>query len=855
VKLFKDEKDTKGRIIMSCMTQAADGMRISIDDPEARAFRAGIIEWLMVNHPHDCPVCDEGGECHLQDMTVMSGHVYRGYRFTKRTHRNQDLGAFLNHEMNRCIQCYRCVRFYRDYAGGRDFEVQGCHDNVYFGRSSDGALENEFSGNLAEVCPTGVFTDKTLKAHYSRKWDLRTAPSVCVHCGVGCNTTPGERYGILRRIRPRYNGEVNGYFLCDRGRFGYEFVNGGGRIRGTLLRKGADLSPVPPEEALAKAAEAMRGVVAVGIGSTRASLETNFALRSLVGAENFFLGVPDTHLTLLRLMADTLRESPAPSASIKDARESDAGIVLGEDVWNTAPILALNMRQAARSVPAAEAMRQKRINRWDDTALREAIRGRKGPFFIATPEPTGLDDSMARAYRSAPQEIARLGFAIAHEIDPSAPSVPSLADDEKERAALIAGALKGASRPLVVCGAGLGSIEIIHAAANLARALKIAGSDARLSLVFPDANSFGAALLARGGLEAAGRAIGEKGARALVVAEADIFRNAPASFCSRLLGSVPHLIALDHSMNPTVEKAGIILPTASFAESSGTLVSSEGRAQRFFAVFPPPSTARDCWRWLGEIAHAAGLTPRGWESLDEVIYAIATEIPDLAGIKDAAPGTGFLAQGMRIPRDPHRTSGRTSMYAHIDVREPKPPSDADSPMAYTMEGLLTPPPPALIPRFWSPGWNSDQSMNRFQIEVGGPLRGGDPGTRLFEPRPGAAGRYFTEVPGSFTPSVDSILLVSRHHTFGSEELSGISAAIRTRVPLPYIALCAEDAKRLRLEEGGSARIFPADSPSGEIAAATLTVVIREMPRGIGSVPYGVPGMPWIALPIRVKVTP
>ncbi len=134
VKLYKDEADTRGRIVMSCMTPVTDGMRISIEDPEARTFRGQVTEWLMVNHPHDCPICDEGGECHLQDMVVMTGHAYRRYRFTKRTHRNQDLGPFLNHEMNRCIQCYRCIRFYRDYAGGRDLEALGAHDDVYFGR-------------------------------------------------------------------------------------------------------------------------------------------------------------------------------------------------------------------------------------------------------------------------------------------------------------------------------------------------------------------------------------------------------------------------------------------------------------------------------------------------------------------------------------------------------------------------------------------------------------------------------------------------------------------------------------------------------------------------------------------------
>ena len=224
---------------MSCMTPVTENLRISIDDPEVKAFRAGIIELLMLNHPHDCPVCDEGGECHLQDMTLMTGHIYRRSRFKKRTYRNQDLGPFLNHEMNRCIHCYRCVRFYRDYAGGRDLEAYASHHHVYFGRHEDGVLQNVFSGNLAEICPTGVFTDKTFKRHFTRKWDLQTAPSVCVHCGLGCNIIPGERYGTLRRIRNRYNEEVNGYFLCDRGRFGYEFVNDPRRIREPFMSEKA----------------------------------------------------------------------------------------------------------------------------------------------------------------------------------------------------------------------------------------------------------------------------------------------------------------------------------------------------------------------------------------------------------------------------------------------------------------------------------------------------------------------------------------------------------------------------------------------------------------------------------------
>ena len=235
------EGNEKSEIAMACMTEAQEGTKMDIFDEEAIRFRAEMIELMMLSHPHDCPVCDEGGECHLQDMTVMTGHSYRRYRGKKRTFRNQDLGPFVTHELNRCITCYRCTRFYNDYAGGRDFGVFGLRNQVYFGRAESGTLESEFSGNLIEVCPTGVFDDKPFSRRYTRKWDLQTAPSVCPDCGLGCTTTLSARYGELRRVQGRFNRDVNKMFLCDRGRFGFEFVNAPERVR--VARIAADLLP------------------------------------------------------------------------------------------------------------------------------------------------------------------------------------------------------------------------------------------------------------------------------------------------------------------------------------------------------------------------------------------------------------------------------------------------------------------------------------------------------------------------------------------------------------------------------------------------------------------------------------
>ena len=316
------EGKEKSEIAMACMTEAQEGTKMDIFDEEAVRFRAEMIELMMLSHPHDCPVCDEGGECHLQDMTVMTGHSYRRYRGRKRTFENQDLGPFVTHELNRCITCYRCTRFYNDYAGGRDFGVFGLRNQVYFGRAESGTLESEFSGNLIEVCPTGVFDDKPFSRRYSRKWDLQTAPSVCPHCGLGCTTTLSARYGELRRVQGRFNRDVNKMFLCDRGRFGFEFVNAPQRVRTARAaaglmggQAGGQAAVMDGELALDAAAGLLRGRRAVGFGSPRASLEANYALRALVGPANFYLGMSDGDDRLVGAVLE-IAADPSPAAGL-----------------------------------------------------------------------------------------------------------------------------------------------------------------------------------------------------------------------------------------------------------------------------------------------------------------------------------------------------------------------------------------------------------------------------------------------------------------------------------------------------------------------------------------------------------
>lgn len=848
VKQFRDERDTRGRLVMACMTPAAQGTRISIEDPDAREFRTSVGEWLMVHHPHDCPVCDEGGECHLQDMTVMDGHTYRRYRGHKRTFRNQDLGPFVNQEMNRCIQCYRCVRFYKEYAGGRDFDVQFLRDRVFFGRHADGILESEFSGNLVEVCPTGVFTDKTLKPHFTRKWDERTAPSVCVHCSIGCNTIPGERYGRLRRIRARFNGEVNGYFLCDRGRYGYGFVNSDRRLRSPLVGRGSERTMSAASDAVAQAASWLGpDARIVGIGSPRASLEANFALRALVGADRFFSGMADVEHRLVSSIVRILQNGPAPSASLHDVEQSDAVFILGEDVTSTAPMLALALRQSVRRQPMAIAAKL-HIPEWDDGAVREVVQDAKGPLFIAAMSMTRLDDIATETVRGAPDDLARLAFDVAHAIDPRSPGAGASGSSDA-RVGRIADALRGAQRPLVVAGTSSGSDAVIEAAANVAWALHAAGRPARLAFVVPECNSVGVALLAERGLAAGVDAIEREHADTVVVLENDLFRRGGAEVVSHLLDRPAHVIVLDHVTSATTDRAEVGLPAATFAESDGTFVNNEGRAQRFFQVYAPTGEVCESWRWIRDLMIAAGRTEAAaWRTLDDITAALASAVPAIATIRDVAPPASFRIAGLKIAREPHRYSGRTAMDADVTVHEPKPSDDPDSALTFTMEGFQGQPPSSLIARFWVPGWNSVQAVNHYQAEVGGPLRGGDPGRRLIEPADGSGSPYFDRVPPPFESHASEWLAVPVHHIFGSEELSVLAPSIAQRLPHPYVALNPADLARAGIAEGDEVLVR-----IGDESHRLVVHVLPSLPTGIAGVPSGLPAMAWIPNAAKLRV--
>ncbi|MEW5249090.1 NADH-quinone oxidoreductase subunit NuoG [Microbulbifer discodermiae] len=861
---YRDKDDRQGKLVMGCMTQVKDGGIYGVEAETAREFRGGIIEDLMTNHPHDCPVCEEGGECHLQDMTEMSGHTQRRYRGLKRTHKNQYLGPFINHEMNRCITCYRCVRFYRDYAGGTDLEALGRNSQIYFGRPREGLLENGFSGNLVEVCPTGVFTDKTFSQHFVRKWDLQTAPSVCEHCAVGCNTAPGARQpgnggDTLRRVVNLFNRDINGYFLCDRGRFGYDYVNSAGRIKGALCARQSELigstaasgdklhREIDPARALQQFAAALDAAGEsqrrlVGIGSPRSSLENNFALRQLVSPDNFYSGLAAPDLHLLHLV-DTIQRDPRVfSPSTPEIEEADAVLILGEDLDNTAPRISLAVRQAARNVQRREA-EALGIPLWQDAAVRQLSEPLTPVIFAGSYAPACVD-LVAETLLGTPEQTARFAFMVAELVLEREPEADGAGPEQIALARRTAQILKTAAHPLIVSGCSSRDEGILKGAGTLAAALgEVRRSPCATYLVCPEVNSLGIAQMfapQKGSLEQL-VLDGDAGTlpTTLVVLENDLTRRADPQLLDRLFAQADQVILLDSLFNATARCADLIFPAAATAESQGTYINSNGQAQRFYTVYEGVGFIQESWRWL---ADAAALCRTGgdsspvfpdWQHAPQVTDALVVAFPQFVSLADLGPDENFRIEGMKTARQSHRYSGRTAIHAEAEVAEMPPHRDPDAPLSFSMEGIHNANRSPLQASIWAPGWNSNQSLYKFQEGVGGPRKSAPPDIRLqraAEPIP----------PWSWQgdgPPIDSHAerLVPLYRLYGSGELSNSATSIASILPPPFALISVRDAARLKVDDGGRLRL----SVGREILKVDARIS-GEQPEGILAVSCGLP---------------
>jgi NADH-quinone oxidoreductase subunit G len=574
----------------------------------------------------------------------------------------------VQHEMNRCIQCWRCRRFYQDYAGYRDLGALQIARRTYFGRFTDGALESPFAGNLIDVCPTGVFTDKPSR-FVGRRWDFERAPSLCLHCSLGCNTVASARYREVVRIEGRPHEAVNGYFLCDRGRYSFAYAHHPERPRRARL-SGRE---VPWDDGIAATAAALarisreHGPHAVAcLGGVRSSLKTQAALQLFCRKQGWrdpqFFWDPQLER---KVKAAVARLDQRLAVSLGDIASADFILVAGADPVNEAPMLTLALRQA-----------------WRQGAKVALLDPR--PVFLpfefehlAIP-PGQLDAALGVLAKSAlPVETAAGWPKGAAKFAGARPGSYPGGADLAARLAALAEALQRSKKPVLVCGTDVVRETTPSLVADLALLLKETGREAGLFYLLPGANSFGAALLsAPGQTESTGgqwpwgpapagepsgpgepplsadatlEGIDQGRIKALVLVESDPFWTFyDEERLAWALERLELLVVLDYLPSPAVKRAHVVLPTVPvFERAASVFVNQEGRAQTARPVHsggtPLAQISPEVHPPRIFLDHVPGSAPRPpAEILRELTQA-------LSGLADPAPVDLWAWLGRRHP--------------------------------------------------------------------------------------------------------------------------------------------------------------------------------------------------------------
>ncbi|HEY9014524.1 MAG TPA: 2Fe-2S iron-sulfur cluster-binding protein, partial [Gemmatimonadales bacterium] len=270
------EVEKAPKLMPACVTQVAEGQVVRVDSEKAKKAREGVLELLLINHPLDCPICDQAGECELQDYVFQEGRAGTRYsEYAKRYSPVEDFGPDVLYVPNRCILCTRCVRFMEEVADEPVLNVSERGDRAYIGISPDHRLDHAWSGNVVDLCPVGSLISKDF-LHKARAWDLDKTASVCPGCTQGCNISVDTRDNVVVRFRPRPNLEVNRHFICDYGRMNYRWLNRGDRMEAPLVRDGGRHVATDWDTALDRLGQLIRGMSgsAVILASGRASTES-----------------------------------------------------------------------------------------------------------------------------------------------------------------------------------------------------------------------------------------------------------------------------------------------------------------------------------------------------------------------------------------------------------------------------------------------------------------------------------------------------------------------------------------------------------------------------------------------------
>ncbi len=638
----------------ACATPVQDGMKVFTRSALAVEAQKGTMEFLLINHPLDCPICDQGGECPLQDQALGYGGDVSRYSESKRVVDDPDIGPLIETEMTRCIHCTRCVRFGQEIAGVMEFGASGRTEDMKIGPFVGRTVDSELSGNVIDLCPVGALTSKPYR-FTARSWELVSREGVSPHDCVGSNLTVQSLRNRVKRVLPRDNEAVNECWLSDRDRFSYEAINSDDRLTTPMIREHGEWKQVDWPTALGHAADRLARVVAehgpesVGaLASPTATLEEFFLLQKLVRALGS--GNVDHRLRQLDFSDDAAApRRPGLGLPIAELERVGAALLVGSNIRKEQPLLGLRLRKA--SLAGARIMA---LNAMDYEFHFELAARR-----LATP--SRLPQALAGIARAlAERRAAPLPEAFSAWLPPSV--------DAAEAA--IAETLHGVGEEGVIV---LGSSALSHprAAALHAMAQWLAqASGARLGML-PEANAAAAWMAGcvphRGPGGVAAEPAGSNVAQMLrnprqaylllgLEPELDCLESRAARAAMRAAGCV---VSLSAFAGAAVDYADVWLPIATFAETPGTYVSCEGRVQSVAAAVPPPGEARPAWKVLRVLGNLLELSGFDYVSCADVRAEVPADDGPLApllaswqlGAPDAAgePAQGELERIGEVP--------------------------------------------------------------------------------------------------------------------------------------------------------------------------------------------------------------
>jgi NADH-quinone oxidoreductase subunit G len=601
-----------------CSTPVKDGMVVYTQSERVKTAQRSVVEFLLINHPLDCPVCDKGGECPLQDITFGWGAGISRYIEPKRHFvKPLELSPLIAIDRERCILCYRCVRFSQEV--GEDYQLvlveRGAHS--YVGTFDGHPYVAPFSGNIIELCPVGALTSRPYRFR-ARPWDVEDAGSVCTFCPAQCNVTLTVRDERAMRVLARENTEVDDGWLCDKGRFAYQSFHVDERVIEPLLRDGGSLRPVSWERALGEAAAGLAraadrtGAIVGGQSTNEEGLLLARVLREGLGAPH----LDSRRAGSLALELHRALGAPAVQARTSDLEFAHAVLVLDAEPAHDAPIL--------------------------DLRLRKGVRRHEVQLAVASPYPSSLDANAALSLRYDPGAGASFAAALNAALVES-PSAEDLAREAgadplalSELASLLRGGeqLQAAREVVVLWGerltAGPNGGAGARALLGIADALSMAGTDGAGLLEVP-AGTNARGLREAGVLPNAGPGLAEladyatlgPGRDASAIAEGladgelsalyllhgDPLRDLPdRKLWSRALAGADTVIAHASFLTEAVrEHADVVFPAEAYPEKEGTIVHPDGRIQRLRPAIARPGAVRPEWQVLAELASRLGL--------------------------------------------------------------------------------------------------------------------------------------------------------------------------------------------------------------------------------------------------------